>query len=56
MKSIVRQIREIETHMREKQPTRKPTMSTHQMAATTEHEKVKEENQFKLERGKLSMN
>ena len=43
MKNIVRQIREIETHMREKQPTRKPKMHAHQMAVTTEHERVKED-------------
>ena len=45
MKNTIRQIREVETHMREKQPARKPMMNAHQMAATTAHERVKEENQ-----------
>ena len=30
--------KEIDTHMRAKQPARKPMMNPHQMAATTEHE------------------
>ena len=35
---MIRQMRDVETHMREKQAARKPMMSAHQMAATTEHE------------------
>ena len=56
-KGHIRQFREMKTHMRAKQPAKKPMMKAHQTAATTEHvvKNRRREKSSKLERGKTNL-